>query len=330
LCCALQLHASASTLQLVTFDADGTLYADGAHMAQVLHLQDTFPVCQWQKHPWQAIVQPICCSAHTRDGLSRALHDLQDNRMIQLIIDLMNLGVHVAIVTAAGYPGEAGRFEQRVQGLLAAFRQQRLPDHIVDRYCRFMHGWKRTVCPGDMLQRAAVHDRCCFKVCVNGGNQSALAECCSMTPCLPTAATVLDAPAQPEPSTWVPDSRFHMMGGECNYLLRVGPAPERRLQFVPDGQWKSEYMMGWRAADIEVVLDEAGALLQSTAAHLRLPVEVPPHVLRDSITFCVVTAPGLPLYSDAPLLPGLYMLFASVTSEDTTMPLSAWSGACVP
>jgi IMP and pyridine-specific 5'-nucleotidase len=59
----------------------------------------------------------------------------QDNRMIQLIIDLMNLGVHVAIVTAAGYPGEAGRFEQRVQGLLAAFRQQRLPDHIVDRCC---------------------------------------------------------------------------------------------------------------------------------------------------------------------------------------------------
>jgi IMP and pyridine-specific 5'-nucleotidase len=32
---ALQLHASASTLRLVTFDADGTLYADGAHMAQV-------------------------------------------------------------------------------------------------------------------------------------------------------------------------------------------------------------------------------------------------------------------------------------------------------
>ncbi len=29
------MHASASTLQLVTFDADGTLYADGAHMAQV-------------------------------------------------------------------------------------------------------------------------------------------------------------------------------------------------------------------------------------------------------------------------------------------------------
>jgi FMN phosphatase YigB (HAD superfamily) len=37
---ALQLHASASTLRLVTFDADGTLYADGAHMAQVRHVQN--------------------------------------------------------------------------------------------------------------------------------------------------------------------------------------------------------------------------------------------------------------------------------------------------
>jgi IMP and pyridine-specific 5'-nucleotidase len=143
LCLVLQLHASASTLQLVTFDADGTLYADGAHMAQV----------QWP---------PIFCNAgnsakaqklnlclartnmmlHTLTLAARRLCNhapgcaWQDNRMIQLIIDLMNLGVHVAIVTAAGYPGEAERFEQRVQGLLAAFRQQRLPDHIIDR-CNF-------------------------------------------------------------------------------------------------------------------------------------------------------------------------------------------------
>ena len=32
------------------------------------------------------------------------------------------------------------------------------------------------------------------------------------------------------------------MGGECNYLLRVGPAPERRLEFVPDHEWKSLIM----------------------------------------------------------------------------------------
>jgi hypothetical protein len=29
-----QVHASAEQLRLITFDADGTLYADGAHMAQ--------------------------------------------------------------------------------------------------------------------------------------------------------------------------------------------------------------------------------------------------------------------------------------------------------
>lgn len=53
--------------------------------------------------------------------------------MIHHIIDLMQQKVHVAIVTAAGYPGDASRFEQRVEGLLAAFRSQRLPDDITNR-----------------------------------------------------------------------------------------------------------------------------------------------------------------------------------------------------
>lgn len=57
-----QVHASADTLRLITFDADGTLYADGAHIEQ-------------------------------------------DSLMISLIVALMRAGVHVAIVTAAGYPG---------------------------------------------------------------------------------------------------------------------------------------------------------------------------------------------------------------------------------
>lgn len=73
--------------------------------------------------------------------------------MIQLIIDLMNLGVHVAIVTAAGYPGDAERFEQRVQGLLAAFRQQRLPDHITDRCIDFAST--------DRLTMAAISEQRC-------------------------------------------------------------------------------------------------------------------------------------------------------------------------
>lgn len=31
------------------------------------------------------------------------------------------------------------------------------------------------------------------------------------------------------------------MGGECNYLLRVA-GPDKRLQFVPDAEWKSQFM----------------------------------------------------------------------------------------
>lgn len=42
--------------------------------------------------------------------------------------------MHVAIVTAAGYPGAPERFEQRVEGLLAAFRQLNLSKSITDRW----------------------------------------------------------------------------------------------------------------------------------------------------------------------------------------------------
>jgi IMP and pyridine-specific 5'-nucleotidase len=56
-----------------------------------------------------------------------------DNEMIRHIINLMHSGVHVAIVTAAGYPGAPERFEQRVAGLLTAFRQARVPQAIMER-----------------------------------------------------------------------------------------------------------------------------------------------------------------------------------------------------
>ena len=152
-----QLHASREGLRLVTFDADGTLYADGAHMEH-------------------------------------------DNAMIRLIIQLMRANVHVAIVTAAGYPGAPERFEQRVEGLLAAFRALNVPKEVTD--------------------------------------------------------------------------RFHIMGGECNYLLRVGPGKDRRLEFVPDEEWKSTFMMSWSERDIQKLLKDAEALLLEGATRLRLPVTV--------------------------------------------------------
>lgn len=85
------MHSAADTLRLVTFDADGTLYADGCHMEQ-------------------------------------------DNEMVDLLIQLMRKGLHVAIVTAAGYPGQPERFEQRMEGLLQVFRDRKLPKPLTDRY----------------------------------------------------------------------------------------------------------------------------------------------------------------------------------------------------
>jgi IMP and pyridine-specific 5'-nucleotidase len=87
----LQIHASAEALRLITFDADGTLYADGHHFEQ-------------------------------------------DNEMIQLFMSLMKMGIDVAIVTAAGYPGDASKFEGRLQGLLQAFKRHKLPASITNRY----------------------------------------------------------------------------------------------------------------------------------------------------------------------------------------------------
>ncbi|KAL3138405.1 hypothetical protein ABBQ32_006201 [Trebouxia sp. C0010 RCD-2024] len=150
-----QVHSSAAGLKLITFDADGTLYADGAHMEH-------------------------------------------DSKMISHIINLMRSNVHVAIVTAAGYPGQADKFEQRVAGLTATFRKLHLPQHIMD--------------------------------------------------------------------------RFHIMGGECNYLLRVSPT-SKELEFVPDQEWKTPCMQAWQEEDIKYVLREAEKLLLDTSYQLRLPVK---------------------------------------------------------
>jgi IMP and pyridine-specific 5'-nucleotidase len=90
-CATGQVHASAEHLQLVTFDADGTLYEDGAHFEQ-------------------------------------------NNKMIQLMMALLRANVHVAIVTAAGYPGNSERFEQRLAGLLKVLAEEQLPPHLCERF----------------------------------------------------------------------------------------------------------------------------------------------------------------------------------------------------
>ncbi|KAJ9533609.1 hypothetical protein QJQ45_026671, partial [Haematococcus lacustris] len=153
---ACQVHASADAMKLITFDADGTLYADGSHFQQ-------------------------------------------DNAMIAHIINLMRCNVHVGIVTAAGYPGEAHKFESRLAGLLETFRKLRLPAEIIN--------------------------------------------------------------------------RFHVMGGECNYLLRV-TADTKSLEFVPEPQWQTPPMQCWKEEDIQAMLDGAEALLVESAQRLNLPISL--------------------------------------------------------
>jgi hypothetical protein len=68
--------------------------------------------------------------------------------------------------------------------------------------------------------------------------------------------------------------RFHIMGGECNYLLRVTADASKRLEFVPEEQWKSAAMMSWSEEAIQSMLSSAEAVLKETAHRLRLPITV--------------------------------------------------------
>ena len=77
-----QIKAVAPNLELITFDGDMTLYADGADFAR-------------------------------------------DSRLVELLGTLLRLGKKVAIVTAAGYPKDYKRYEQRLSGLLESFREER-------------------------------------------------------------------------------------------------------------------------------------------------------------------------------------------------------------
>ena len=66
-------------------------------------------------------------------------------------------------------------------------------------------------------------------------------------------------------------SRFHIVGGECNYLLRVNE--DYRLQFVDDSNWMSPMMLSWSKQNVDILLDKAASVLLDTAEHLRLPVK---------------------------------------------------------
>ncbi|KUF93526.1 IMP-specific 5'-nucleotidase 1 [Phytophthora nicotianae] len=57
----------------------------------------------------------------------------KSSRMVQVIVELLRRGVVVSLVTAAGYPGNPGRYEERLRGILEA-----LEDVTMEERARFL------------------------------------------------------------------------------------------------------------------------------------------------------------------------------------------------
>ncbi|KAJ1940440.1 IMP 5'-nucleotidase [Linderina macrospora] len=58
----------------------------------------------------------------------------ENNALTGLLVNLLRRGVTVAIVTAAGYGGEAARYEHRLSGLLTNFEKAKLTESQVNRF----------------------------------------------------------------------------------------------------------------------------------------------------------------------------------------------------
>jgi IMP and pyridine-specific 5'-nucleotidase len=128
-----QVHASAEHIRLVTFDADGQWPHRGAS-APLPHclLDAAGELGSWQRSPGGSRRHPPPATA-AGTLYADGHHIEQDSQMIGHMINLMRSNVHVGIVTAAGYPGDAAKFEQRIAGLLQAFKRLNLPPQVTSR-----------------------------------------------------------------------------------------------------------------------------------------------------------------------------------------------------
>ena len=222
-----QVRASAEGLRLVTFDADGTLYADGHHIEQ-------------------------------------------DSAMVEMIVSLMRAGAHVAIVTAAGYPGDASKFEGRIAGLLGAFDRYGLPPELTARF-HLMGG------ECNYLLRVARRPRAAggagqfggggggggggygggYGGSYDGGGGNNNTE-----------------------SNGGGNGNGHNGGSDANASAKTGnpnnPLPPycHRLEFVPDDEWRTPEMLAWDPEEVVRLLDDAQAELLRGAARLCLPVSL--------------------------------------------------------
>jgi IMP and pyridine-specific 5'-nucleotidase len=63
-------------------------------------------------------------------------------------------------------------------------------------------------------------------------------------------------------------SRFHIMGGECNYLFT--PNAHGKLDESQDNDWKIDEMKSWKTEDIEEFLGKVKTMIEETAKDLQM------------------------------------------------------------
>ncbi|GBB91347.1 hypothetical protein RclHR1_01860001 [Rhizophagus clarus] len=57
-----------------------------------------------------------------------------DSALVNLLVSLLKYNLTVCVVTAAGYPGDASRYEIRLSGLLKGFENARLPKNMCENF----------------------------------------------------------------------------------------------------------------------------------------------------------------------------------------------------
>ena len=157
---------------------------------------------------------------------------------IPYLIRLMRMGVRVAVVTAAAYPGAPERYENRLAGLLSAMafavEAGAPPGPLVDNFM-VMGGQCNCACASRVALHSALHP---------------WARCSSRPPPPP--------PHSPLPP-WV----------DC-LIARCTTTPTVRvyLEELPGAQWKKFRGVRWAPENVKATLDVAESALRSTAAAL--------------------------------------------------------------
>ncbi|KAJ3332975.1 IMP 5'-nucleotidase [Blyttiomyces sp. JEL0837] len=118
-----------------------------------------------------------------------------DSELVDLIVGLLRADIHVAIVTAAGYPGDAARYEKRLSGLLDGIRSSDLP-----------------------------HSK---------------------------------------------QNKFHVLGGECNYLFHYNAVSEH-LEYMKEDLYQPVYVKAWSNASdrIAALLDVGEACMSESVEEM--------------------------------------------------------------